>query len=113
MASVGLPFSIGIPILAATPALLLWYAETTTIDVLSGKHTNTPIPVIAETISRFLFWALASGLIVQPVTLVCAVISLCIPVRLRSDAFSLRRAFVWAMVGVLLLVFAGVYFVLV
>ena len=40
LAAVGFPFSIGVPIIAATPALFLWFAETTIIDVMTGKITE-------------------------------------------------------------------------
>src|SRR5262249_40599156 len=40
LASVGLPLSIGVPLLAAMPALFLWFAETTIINVFSGKPTD-------------------------------------------------------------------------
>jgi hypothetical protein len=112
-ASVGLPFSIGVPILGTTPALLLWWAETTALDLLSGKYINTPIQVTAQTISNLLFLAIASGLIVPCVVFVCAVVSLCIPVRTRMNAFSLGRAFVWGAVGMLLLILAGAFFALI
>ena len=112
-ASVGLPFSIGIPLLGVTPAVLLWWTETTTIDVLSGKHINTPPTVVAETISKLLFWAIATGLIVPVVIFVCAAISLCVPRRLRMDLLSLPRAFVWGAGGMLLLILAGAFFALI
>ena len=112
-ASVGLPFAIGVSILGATPALLLWLAETTVIDLLSGKHANAPVQATAETISNLLFWAIASGLVVPCAVFVSAVVSLCIPARSRMNAFSSLRAFVWGAVGMLLLVFAGAYFVLI
>ena len=112
LASVGLPFSIGILLIAVTPAWFLWLAETTVLEVLSGKVTD-PVPETALNVSLFLFCALASGLVAQAVTLICAIISLCIPVTSRTDALSLRRAFVWAVEGTLLLVFAGAFFILV
>lgn len=113
LASVGLPLSIGVPILAAMPVLLLWFAETTTIDVFSGKPTDTTIASTAETVSLLLFGALVSGLFVQGAAVVFSIVSLCIPIESRTDEFSLSRAFVWAVTGMLLLVFAGAYFVLV
>jgi|SRR5215213_1189653 len=112
-ASVGLPFSIGVPLLGATPALLLWWVETTTLYILSGKHIHTPVQATAQTISNLLFWAIASGLIVPCVVFVCAVVSLCIPARSRMNTFSLSRAFVWGAVGMLLLIFGGAFFVLI
>lgn len=112
-ASVGLPFSIGVPILAATPGFFLWFAETTVIDLLSGNPTNTPVAVIAQTVSLLLFCALGSALFVQVATFACAIVSLCIPAQSRTDAFSLQRVFIWAVTGTLLLAFAGAYFVLV
>ena len=113
LAAVGLPFSIGVPIIAATPALLLWFAETTIIDVMTGKITDGPVTVIAQRISNLLFAAAGLGLLSQGATFVCAVISLCIPVRKRTDPTSLGRAFTWAVSGIVLLVFAVAYFVLV
>jgi len=113
LASVGLPFSIGIPILAAAPAAFLWFAETTVSDIFSGKLTGTSPSVVAQTVSTLLFCALASGLLVQAATVICAIISLCIPTRSRTDALSLRRAFIWAVTGTLLLVFAVAYFIVV
>ena len=113
IASVGLPFSIGILLTAATPAWFLWLAETTVIDVVSGKVIDTPVPVVAQNVSLLLLSALASGLVAQAVILICAIISLCIPTARRTDALSLRRAFVWAVSGTLLLVFAGAFFILI
>ena len=113
LAAVGYPFSIGVPIIAVTPALFLWFAETTIIDVMTGKITDGPVTVVAQRISNLLFSAAGLGLLSQAATLVCAIISLCIPVRKRTDPSSLRRAFPWAVSAVVLLVFAGAYFVLV
>lgn len=113
LASVGLPFSFGVPLLAATPAAFLWFAEANTLDVISGRVTNTPVQVVAQHVSNLLFCALGSSLLWQGVILTCAIVSLCIPPRKRTDAFSLRRPFAWAVSGMVLLVFAGAYFVLV
>jgi len=112
-ASVGLPFSIGVPLLGITPALLLWWAESTTLDVLSGKLNNSPIQATAQAISNLLFFATAAGLIVPGVVFVCALVSLFIPVRKRMNTFTLSRAFVWGAVGMLLLVLAGAFFALI
>jgi len=112
LAAVGLPFSIAIPILAATPAVLLWFAETPAIAFLSGKQIGTANE-IAETISRSLFWALASALVVQGVIVVWAIISVCIPARKRKHALSISRVIPWAITGILLLVLAGAYFVMI
>jgi hypothetical protein len=112
LASVGLPFSIAVPIIAALPAVILWFSETTTIDVLSGKITNSPVESTAQTISSLLFSAIALGLLAQGATLICAIVSLFMPLRKRSDPLSLGRAFVWAVSGTLLLVFAAAYFVI-
>ena len=54
LAAVGLPFSIVVPIIAATPALFLWFAETTIIDVMTGKITDGPVAVVAQNISNLL-----------------------------------------------------------
>lgn len=113
LASVGLPLSIGIPLLAATPALFLWFAETTTINVFYGQPAQTTIASTAETVSQLLFAAMVSGPLVAAATFVFSILSLCIPIKSRTDQFSLRRAFVWAVTGILLLVFAGAYFFLV
>lgn len=111
-ASVGLPFSFGVPILAIMPAVLLWIAESITMDVLSGKVTESPVSV-AQTISSLLFIAFGSSLLMQGVIFMCAVVSMCIPVRKRTDPLSSRRPFAWAVSGMLLLVFATAFFVLV
>ena len=113
LAAVGLPFSIVVLIIAAMPALFLWIAETTIIDVMTGKITDGPVAVIAQRISNLLFSAAGLGLLSQGATFVGAIISLCIPVRKRNDPSSLLRAFIWAVSGILLLVFAGAYFVIV
>ena len=113
LAAVGFPFSIGAPIIAATPALILWFAETTIIDVMTGKIMEGPVAVVAQTISNLLFSAAGLGLLAQGATLVCAIVSLCIPVRKRTDPSSLRRAFTWAASGTVLLVFAVAYFVVI
>lgn len=113
LAAVGLPFSIVVLIIAVMPALFLWIAETTIIDVMTGKITSGPIADVAQRISNLLFSAAGLGLLSQGATFVGAIISLCIPVRKRTDPSSLRRAFMWAVSGILLLVFAGAYFVIV
>lgn len=113
LAAVGLPFSIVVLVIAAMPALFLWIAETTIIDVMTGKITDGPIAVVAQRISNLLFSAAGLGLISQGATFVGAIISLCIPVKKRTDPSSLRRAFIWAVSGILLLVFAAAYFVIV
>ena len=112
-ASVGLPFTIAVPLLGATPAVLLWWAETTMLDLLAGKHINTPPAVVAQTVSNLLFWAIATSIIVPVMIFVCAVVSLCIPARLRVNNLSSPRSFVWGAIGMLLLLFAGVYFALI
>jgi len=112
LASVGLPFSFGVPILAIVPAIFLWLAETTTIDVLSGKATGTPGSV-AQTISTLIFIAFGSSLLMQGVILVCAIVSLCITPRRRKDALSSLRPFAWSVSAMLLLIFAVVFFVIV
>ena len=113
LASVGVPFSIGIPLVASIPALLLWSVETTTLDLLSGKLIGGSVEEVAQRISLLLMAAMVWGLLAVGVTFACSVVSLCIPVSKRTDPLSLRRAFVWAVTGVLLLVFAGAYFVVV
>jgi hypothetical protein len=113
LASVGLPLSIGVPLLAAVPALLLWVAETTTIDIFSGKPAQTTIASTAQTVSLLLFGAMVSGLLVLGATVLFSIFSLCISIESRTDELSLSRAFVWAVTGTLLLVFAGAYFGLV
>jgi hypothetical protein len=113
LASVGLPFSIVVPIIAALPAVILWFAETTTLDVLTGKITNASVQETAQTIGNLFFSAIALGLLAQGVAFICAIVSLFIPLRKRNDPFSLRRAFVWAVSGTLLLVFSIAYFVLI
>jgi hypothetical protein len=113
LAAVGFPFSIGVPIIAAMPAVFLWFAETTIIDVMTGKITDGPVNVVAQRIANLLFSAAGLGLLSQGATFICAVISLCIPVSKRTDPTSLRRAFTWAVSGILLLVFAGAYFIIV
>ena len=113
LAAVGFPFSIGIPIMAVTPALCLWFAETTILDVMTGKIADAPIADVAQRISNLLFSAAGLGLLSQGATFVCSIISLCIPVRKRTDPLSLRRAFTWAASGMVLLVFAAAYFVLI
>ena len=112
-ASVGLPFSLAVPLLGITPALLLWWAESTTLDVLSGKLNNSPIEATAQTIGNLLFLATAAGLIIPGVVFVCAVVSLFIPVRKRMNTFTLSRALVWGGVGMLLLILAGAFFALI
>ncbi len=113
MAAVGLPFSIAIPIMAATPGLFLWTAESRVVDLLSDKlDNNVSVPVFAQTITSLLILTLALGLLIQGLTVVFALVSLLIPVRSRSEPDSAPRAFVWLVSGVLLLTFAGLFFVL-
>ena len=112
LTSVGLPFSVAVPIIAALPALFLFFAETTTIEVITTKDRNYPVQATAQMVSNLLFCAIAAGLLAQAVTLVCAIVSLFVPVTKRKDPLSLKRAFVWAVSGTLLLVFAVAFFVL-
>lgn len=113
LASVGLPFSIAVPIIAAIPGLLLWSAETTTLDILSGRLNSGPVHEVAQRISLLVMGAIGWGLLAVAIAFACSIVSLILPVRRRTDADSLRRAFVWAVIGVLFLVFAGAYFVVV
>lgn len=113
LAAVGLPFSIGIPIIAAIPSFMLWSVETTTLDLLAGKLVGGSVEEVAQRINLLLVAAIVWGLGAVGVASICSLVSLIIPVSKRSDALSLRRAFVWAVTGVLLLVFAGAYFVVV
>ena len=113
VASVGLPFSIAIPLVAFIPGLLLWSVETTMLALLDGKLIEGSVDEVAQRISLLLLSAMIWGVLAAGITLVSAVISLCLPVRGRTDALSLRRAFVWAVTGMLLLVFAGAYFIVV
>jgi len=112
-ASVALPLSIGITLLATMPALLLWTAETSAIAVLSGKLAQTTIASTAQTVSLLLLGTMASGMLVLGANVVFSIVSLCIPIGSRTDESSLRRPFVWGVTGVLLLVFAAAYFVVV
>lgn len=113
LAAVGFPLSIVIPIIAVTPPLLLWFAESTIIDVMTGKIVDGPISETAQNISNLLFSAAGLGLLAQGATFIGSVVSLCIPVTKRANPSSLPRAFPWAVSGTILLVFAIAYFVLV
>lgn len=113
LAAVGLPLSIGIPLIAALPAMLLWSVETTTLDILSGRVQSGSVEEIAQRIAMLLMGSMVLGVLAAGITFVCSLVSLFIPVSRRTDAFSLRRAFVWAVTGMLLLVFAGAYLVVV
>lgn len=113
LAAVGFPFSIGIPLIAFIPPSLLWSVETTMLNLLDGKLIGGSVEEVAERISLLLLSAVIWAVLAVGITVVCAVISLCLPVHRRTDALSLRRAFVWAVTGMLLLVFAGAYFIVV
>ena len=102
-----------IPLVAFIPGLLLWSVETTMLALLDGKLIEGSVDEVAQRISLLLLSAMIWGVLAAGITLVSAVISLCLPVRGRTDALSLRRAFVWAVTGMLLLVFAGAYFIVV
>ena len=113
LASVGLPLAIAIPFLAVLPGAFLWSVETTTLNILSGQHIEGSVDETAEKLVMMLWATMACGALVVGLTAVCSVVSLIFPVRRRVDPLSLRRAFVWAVTGVLMLVFAGAYFVVV
>jgi hypothetical protein len=113
LAAVGLPFSIGVTLIPAVPALLLWSVVTTVLDILEGRITSGPVDEMAQRISMLLMGAMVFGLLAVAVTLICAIVSLILPVSRRTDPLSLRRAFVWAVTGMLFLVFAVAYFVVV
>lgn len=108
--SVGYPFSIIVSILAIMPAVFLWFGETTVTDVITGRMTQGPIEVVAQRISNLFFSAITAGLVGQGAAFFGAIISLCIPVKRRTDALSLRRAFIWAVSGTLLLAFTVAFF---
>lgn len=103
--SVGYPFSIVIAVLAIMPAVFLWFAETTITDVLANRITGTSVSEVAQRISNLLFCAITAGFVVQAAAFFGAIISLCIPVKRRTDPLSLRRAFIWGVSGTLLLAF--------
>lgn len=113
VASVGLPFSIGVPLIAAIPGVFLWYAETTVMAVLSGKSFDTPIAILARNVSFVLLCVMILGVLAVGATFVCSVVSLCLPAHSRTEALAQRRAFVWVVTGTLLLAFAGAYFIVV
>ena len=114
LASVGLPLSIAIPLIAALPAMLLWSAETTTIDIVTNRYTGgESVAELAQRISMLLLGAIAWGALAGAIAFACSAGSLFFPVRRRTEADSLRRAFVWAVTGMLLLVFAGAWFIVV
>ncbi len=113
LASVGLPLSIAIPFLAVLPGAFLWSVETTTLNILSGQHIVGSVDETAENLIMMLWATMACGALVVGITGICSVVSLILPVRRRADPLSLRRAFVWAVTGVLMLVVAGAYFIVV
>lgn len=112
-ASVGLPYSIGVPLIAAIPGMFLWYAETTVMAVLSGKTFDTPIAVLARNISLVLFSVMILGVLAIGASLLCSLVSLCLPAHSRTEPLAQRRVFVWVVTGTLLLAFAAAYFIVV
>jgi hypothetical protein len=113
LAAVGLPFSIAIPILAALPGVFLWNAESNIADLLGGKLRNVSVPEFAQTTNNLVLLGLVSSIVVIALILVCGIVSVCLPRRFRGDPASAPRAFVWAVSGILLLVFGGLFFVVV
>jgi hypothetical protein len=113
LAGVGLPLSIGVPVLAVTPGVFIWIAESKVVDLLAGRLPDLSVEGFAQHIASLLFFALTLGVLFLVVALCCGIVSLFIPVRSRTDPLSTPRAFVWLISGVLLLLFAGVFFILV
>jgi hypothetical protein len=111
LAGVGLPLSMAIPALAVTPALFLWSAESKIIGVLSGDIMNFSATDYALTIPSLLLLAIASGLVVQGLAFVCAVVSLFISPERRADAVSGPRVFIWFVSGVLIALCAVLVFI--
>ena len=113
LSAVGLPFSIGIPLVVVALGFPLWIVETTMLDLLDGKLVGGSVDEMARRISLLLLSSMSGGLLAMGVTFVCAVISLFVPVHRRTEPLSLRRAFVWTAAGVVMLVVGGAYFVVV
>jgi hypothetical protein len=113
LAGVGLPFSVGVPILALIPGLLLWFAESTVVALLDNRLTGASVEDTALTVSWLLAFSMVSGGFVLFFSFVCSVVSLLIPPRRRGDPLSAPRAFVWLVSGVLFLMSAGLFFILV
>jgi hypothetical protein len=113
LAGVGLPLSIAVLILAVTPGIFVWATESKVLDVLAGKLPDDSVGAFAETIGSLIYVAVSLGILCLVVTFGCAIVSLLIPVKSRTDPLSAPRAFVWLITGVLLLLFAGLFFLLV
>lgn len=112
LAGVGLPLSLGIPFLAVTPAVLVGVAESKIREVLSGSFETFSAMDYALTIPWLLMLAIASGVLVLCVTFLSGVISLFLSPQRRAEALSAPRVFIWFISGVLLLMSAGAFFML-
>ncbi|HET8782013.1 MAG TPA: hypothetical protein VFM63_06325 [Pyrinomonadaceae bacterium] len=113
LAGVGLPLSLGLPFLALTPAVLLGVAESKIREILSGSFETFSAMDYALTIPWLLMLAIASAVLVLSLTFLCGVISLFLPPQRRADALSGPRVFIWFVSGVLLLMGAAAFFMLI
>jgi len=114
LASVGLPCSVGVLIMAAAPALFLWTAETHIADVLNltTRSSSAEVASTAQTISQLMFAALGFSILTVPASFIAPLVSLLVSPQSRGEPFSQRRVMVWLCGAVLLLVLAGAYLII-
>jgi len=113
LASVGLPCSIAIVVMAGAPALLLWIAETYILDVLNitVRGREAEVASTAQTVSELIFAGWGLSILSVPASFVAPFVSLLISPQSRSDPLSQRRLMVWLCGAVLLLALAGAYLI--
>jgi hypothetical protein len=83
------------------------------VSLFDVRIMNESVAEFALTISSLLGFSMVSGGFVLFFTFVCTVVSLLIPPRRRGDPLSTPRVFVWLVSGMLLLMTAGLFFILV
>ncbi|HKN83090.1 MAG TPA: hypothetical protein VJW17_06635 [Pyrinomonadaceae bacterium] len=115
LASVGLPCSVGVLMMAAAPALLLWTAETDIVDVLNltTRSSSAEVASTAKTVSELMFAALGLSILTIPASFIAPLVTLLVSPQSRTEPFSQRRVMVWLCGAVLLLVLAGAYLIVV
>lgn len=108
--SVGMPLSLGTPLLGCAAALFLWRAEAITLNVLAGEYSATEIGPAALNANMLILATYIVAVLALSASLMCSVISLLRSPLSRGEPLSAMRATIWIMGGIFLLVCAGAFF---
>ena len=108
--SVGMPFSLGAPLLGCAAALFLWRAEALTLNALAGEYSGTEIGPAALNTNMLILATYIVAVLALSASLMCSAISLVRSPQSRGLPLSAMRATIWIMGGIFLLVCAGAFF---